>query len=315
MPSSPTIPFIGGPLISSEDGYMLYGGGNAFKQAYSGGALQDVFYDESIGALIVGNSPSAFAGIPSCFNATSYPGYMAQNACGFFSRYGSGFDAEILNLFGDDMYIGPFYDPIGGNAGTFMIYRSGFGNEGDGTFFVNTFQEFIFNETDANARGKNGAAFVFNGRIGNPSEPTAKFNALQGSALVHDVNTNTAAAGVVNEALSQDGVNTTNATTTTLMQVATASSTTIAIEVIVVAKRTGGSAGTAGDSARYKLSALFRNVAGVVTQVGTTTVTADESVAAYDCILDISGTLIRVRVTGVLNTNIRWHATMRRYTL
>ncbi len=88
----------------------------------------------------------------------------------------------------------------------------------------------------------------------------------------------------------------------------------VLVEANVVAVRTGGSSGTAADSAGYKLLAIYKNaVDGTLTQVGSTTQTVlGESQAGWDATLDASGNQIRIRVTGATNNNVRWtaHATL-----
>jgi len=108
----------------------------------------------------------------------------------------------------------------------------------------------------------------------------------------------------------QGRVATTDATVTTLQTISTLSNTCIMIESQVVARRTGGTAGTAGDVAAYKRIAAFKNVSGVLTQIGTTTDAGTfESQAGWNCTIDTSGTNIRVRVTGAANNNVTWHST------
>lgn len=83
------------------------------------------------------------------------------------------------------------------------------------------------------------------------------------------------------------------------------------VEATVVGFRTGGSSGSTADSAGYKLLAIYKNNAGTLTQVGSTTQTVlGESQAAWDATLDASSNQMRVRVTGAANNNIRWSATI-----
>jgi hypothetical protein len=87
------------------------------------------------------------------------------------------------------------------------------------------------------------------------------------------------------------------------------SGTSIMLDVNVIGKRTGGSAGASGDSAGYVRRAVFKNVAGVVTQVGTTqdSFTVEDQ-AGWDVSFSISGTTISCDVTGATNNNINWIA-------
>jgi hypothetical protein len=261
-----------------------------------------------------GTSAELYSGIQGCFVACEYPGFMALTDTGYFSQYSSGTDAEILNLFDDKMYIGPYYDPVSTSLGTFMTYRSGAGNDGDGAWFVNTYQEYIFNGLVSDAIAENNICFLVKGQVGEPSKTVHYVQAVQTGTVVQALSSISTGSAPI-ESVVQNRVATTNATVTTLHTFTVPASTTYAVEVIVIARRTGGSAGTAEDGARYKLSAVYKNAAGTATIIGAITSTADESVAGYDATLDTTGASIRVRVTGVLNTNITWHMTARVYSV
>jgi hypothetical protein len=103
-------------------------------------------------------------------------------------------------------------------------------------------------------------------------------------------------------------VNTTDATVTTLYTFTLPASTDIGIEVRVVARRTGGSGGTAEDGAYYILNALYKMVSGTTaTIIGSVVQTVvGESQVAWDATLDTTGTTVRVRVTGATNNNVTW---------
>lgn len=82
----------------------------------------------------------------------------------------------------------------------------------------------------------------------------------------------------------------------------------IAVTSLILARRTGGSAGTNGDGAYYRVEGLFHNVGGTLTQIGTTTTTTiAESQAGWDATYSISGTIIRAQLTGATNNNVTWH--------
>jgi len=60
-------------------------------------------------------------------------------------------------------------------------------------------------------------------------------------------------------------------------------------------------------SASYGKVGTFKSVAGTVTQVGATaTVGAAEDDAAYECILDTSANIVRVRVAGNTGRTVNW---------
>lgn len=114
------------------------------------------------------------------------------------------------------------------------------------------------------------------------------------------------------EVVMQARGTTANGTIATLRSFTIPASTTYAIEAMLVARRTGGSAGTAEDGAFYKLIATFKNVGGTATQIGATTVVAThEDQAAWDVVFDVTGATARIRVTGALNNNVTWHMTAR----
>lgn len=106
---------------------------------------------------------------------------------------------------------------------------------------------------------------------------------------------------------------TTNATPATLATIPIAASNTYLIHAHVIARRTGGVAGTADDGAAYSLKSAYTTKTGTVTLLGGSALEAvvKEDVGAYDAALVISGTDVIVQVTGVANTNITWHATVR----
>lgn len=121
------------------------------------------------------------------------------------------------------------------------------------------------------------------------------------------------------EDVTQNRVATTNATVTTLHTFTIPPSNTYMIIAQVVARRTGGSAGTAEDGAGYQLQGVYKNVAGVATLIGNNapglTTVYGESQTAWDATMDVTGATARVRVTGAVNNNITWHMTARMYAL
>lgn len=114
------------------------------------------------------------------------------------------------------------------------------------------------------------------------------------------------------EIVYQNRVATTDATVTTLHTFTVPASTTYAIEITVVARRTGGTAGVAEDGALYRRMAVYKNVAGVATIIGSIGGSATaESDTNWDATLDTTGATVRCRVTGNTDVNISWHMTAR----
>lgn len=108
-------------------------------------------------------------------------------------------------------------------------------------------------------------------------------------------------------------VATTSATVTTLATLTPGTNRLRQIEAQVLAKRTGGSAGAAGDIAGYTIRATVQDIAGVCEVIGQTAVHTAEDQAAWDCVFDASGTTIRLRVTGAANNDIQWSCWIRVY--
>lgn len=105
-------------------------------------------------------------------------------------------------------------------------------------------------------------------------------------------------------------VSTTDATPTSMNYkdaITLSSDTSVMIEARVIARRTGGSGGSAIDSAGYVRHATYKNIAGTVSLVGS--VDADytaEDQAGWDCSFAISGDTVYLQVTGATNNNITW---------
>jgi hypothetical protein len=97
---------------------------------------------------------------------------------------------------------------------------------------------------------------------------------------------------------------------TTLATIAVSASYTYLIEARIVARRTGGAAGTADDGASYVRRGTYTTKTGTVTLMGAVEVigTDREDQAGWDATLDISTTNVRVRVTGAVDNNVTWMA-------
>jgi hypothetical protein len=81
------------------------------------------------------------------------------------------------------------------------------------------------------------------------------------------------------------------------------------IEARVVARRTSGSAGAAGDSAVYVRVARAKNIAGTVSLSNIQSSVTFEDQNSWNATLDVSGTSVRVRVNGAANNNVDWGCT------
>lgn len=114
----------------------------------------------------------------------------------------------------------------------------------------------------------------------------------------------------------QNRVATTDATLTTIATVAVPSNTTLMLEAHIVARRTGGTGGTAQDGAAYVVRGAYKNVAGTATIIGA--VNADftaEDQAAWAATFNVSGGNVLIQVTGAANNNVTWHVTYKYYSV
>lgn len=112
----------------------------------------------------------------------------------------------------------------------------------------------------------------------------------------------------------QNRLTTTDATVTTIHTVAIPTTTTIGLIAHVVARRTGGAAGTAEDGAFYIRAATFKNVAGTATQIGATTALhTNEDQAGWDLTFAVAAGNALIQVTGAVDNNIVWHLSKLEY--
>ena len=258
-------------------------------------------------------------------------GYFSarNNGTGTITRL-SGAHIEAGNLDGGSGFgtISTFYslkvsrrNPAGTNVlsggtltNSYMGYIDGFPS---GPTYTNTPVQLELEDNDVTAiaiRQQDTAATNQIGgatRIGAVADPSAELHVSTATITnevfrIESVATNDDPS----ERVFQARAATTDATVTTLATVTLPASTTVLVEARVIARRTGGTGGTAEDGAGYILSATFQNAA----QIGATTVVAThENQAGWDATLDYNANTARVRITGATNNNITWHCTYRTY--
>lgn len=101
---------------------------------------------------------------------------------------------------------------------------------------------------------------------------------------------------------------TTDNTVTPLQRVDVGTNKSVLIEARVIARRTGGSAGTAGDTAWYVLQGGFKNISGTVSLIASSILNGGEDQAGWNLAFAISGTQVVVVGTGATNNNITWES-------
>jgi hypothetical protein len=97
-------------------------------------------------------------------------------------------------------------------------------------------------------------------------------------------------------------------TTTVLQRIAIKENRATYIEALVIAHRTGGTAGSNDDSAYYKLQGLFKNISGTIYQVGAIVVDSSEDQAGWNCSFYADGTDVVVSATGAIGNDITWES-------
>lgn len=102
---------------------------------------------------------------------------------------------------------------------------------------------------------------------------------------------------------------TTDATPTTLLSISLLPSRTTLLRAQVIARRTGGAAGTAEDGAAYIFVGTYKVVAGTATLIGAVTAlhTAEDQ-AGWAATFTLSGGSVLLSVTGAVDNNIAWNA-------
>lgn len=114
---------------------------------------------------------------------------------------------------------------------------------------------------------------------------------------------------------TQSKIMTTDATPTEIFSVLVDTDKSVMMDVAVIARRTGGAAGTAGDSAFYKLVGAYKNVGGILSGIGTATLIGGEDQAAWNLSFTSVGNTAVVLVTGAANNNITWEGSLSAYTV
>jgi hypothetical protein len=113
----------------------------------------------------------------------------------------------------------------------------------------------------------------------------------------------------------QNKVLTTDASVTAILRTPVTTNKTVMIVASIVARRTGGVAGTIGDSAWYRLSGAYKNIGGVLTGIGTPELVGGEDQAGWTVGFTTSGTDAVVTVQGAVDNNITWESSVSTYTV
>lgn len=108
-------------------------------------------------------------------------------------------------------------------------------------------------------------------------------------------------------------ITTTDGTIASLMKITIPTNTSMLIDAKIIARRTGGSSGTAGDSAYYSLLGGYKNVAGTLTNLGSGVSDIYTDQAGWGALFSISGEDVYLVVYGATGNDITWQGTVYAY--
>lgn len=160
-------------------------------------------------------------------------------------------------------------------------------------------------------------AFTINADGSTTFASTSVVSALTISGSTSSVDVFTVGAGATNDdptARTQFARGaTTDGNAATIWTIDLDADTTYLFEANVMGRRTGGTAGAAGDAAGYKVFGTISDVTGTATPAGagTTTAITLEDTAGWTAAFGVSGGNVLLQVTGATDTNIVWHAEIR----
>lgn len=110
-------------------------------------------------------------------------------------------------------------------------------------------------------------------------------------------------------------VKTTDNTSTGIIRIPVPAGKTVMIQATVVARRTGGVSGSDGDSAWYQLTGAYKNIAGVLTGIGTPNLIGGEDQSGWDLVFSTSSQDAVVAVVGAVGNDITWEGMVSTYTV
>lgn len=110
----------------------------------------------------------------------------------------------------------------------------------------------------------------------------------------------------------RDRVQTTDGTVTTISTIPVPVDTTLLIVAYIVARRTGGTSGSANDGAAYRLEVAAKNTAGTAAELAAETLAViGESQAGWTVASSASSGNILLRVTGAADNTVIWKSSVR----
>jgi hypothetical protein len=146
------------------------------------------------------------------------------------------------------------------------------------------------------------------GKVGVVASPNARFHVLEATlgAAVQKYETTASSGDNPNRTSYQNKVLTTDATATVLQNWALVDNTVNTLKARVLARRTGGSAGAAGDSGHWEGTIRAKRTAGGGAVLGTVSTQFTEFDQGWTVAFVANGNGVDLKVTGAVNNNVSW---------
>jgi hypothetical protein len=168
-------------------------------------------------------------------------------------------------------------------------------------------QPFTFGKIDSSSNAITLSGETINGESSLALENQWAFVTIKSDGTEFYVVSATAGAGSLRD-IRRWTVNTTDASWTVLGSITLETNRAYYIHAEVLARRTGGTSGTAEDMAAYDIRGGFSFVSGAANLVGSNIVVVAEDQSAWDVDFNASGTAARIRVKGAAGNNVSWSA-------
>ena len=107
---------------------------------------------------------------------------------------------------------------------------------------------------------------------------------------------------------------TTDGTVTTILTYTTRTDSITLLRILVVARRTAGASGSAGDGAVYIVNAAIKNISGTASEIAAEAADySAEDQAGWDVTVTVTGATALVIVTGAAGNTVSWQAWVTPY--
>lgn len=123
-------------------------------------------------------------------------------------------------------------------------------------------------------------------------------------------------SGDISERIHQYRVSTTDATPTPVFLSTIPTDTVVGFDITVIARRTGGAAGTDQDGGFFRILTQYNNITGTATVIGSDGVYHSNSNTGTISVASVAeGGNVNLNVTGNIDTDMVWHITAKIYSV